>query len=108
MSNVIAVNRSRFWFGLGLVVILMAAFLLQVRYLLWGDWTYDQGFYFVVARLMSQGFTPYSEIHMSEQPLMVLSTYWPYRIFDSIWGMQLLMVLYAMVAWRPSWQLATA
>ena len=63
---------------LGTIFVLGGAFYLKVQYLLWGDWAYDQGFYFVVARLMDMGFTPYQQIHMSEQPLMAWSSYWPY------------------------------
>ncbi|MEM7028334.1 MAG: glycosyltransferase family 39 protein [Chloroflexota bacterium] len=82
---------------LGTILVLGAAFFLKVQYLLWGDWTYDQGFYFVVARLMDMGYTPYQHIHMSEQPLMAWSSHWPYQIFGSIWGMQFFMVGYTLL-----------
>jgi len=78
-------------------IILLVTFGLKLQTLLWGEWGYDQGFYFVVARLIDQGFTPYAEIHMSEQPLMVWSAYLPYYFLRSIWGMQFFMVCYALL-----------
>ena len=80
------------------LLIIISLFFLKTQYLLWGEWTYDQGFYFVVARLMDMGFKPYQEIHMSEQPLMALSTHGSYQLFGSIWGMQFFMVGYALLA----------
>lgn len=94
-------SSTKIWpqagFLLVALMILVGDFALQTQYLLWGDWTYDQGFYFLVARLMEQGFWPYRQIHMSEQPLMVWSAYLPYELFDSVWAMQFFMVAYALL-----------
>ena len=88
--------RAEVWFMVGAMAILGGTFWLHTAYLMWGDWTYDQGFYFLVARLMDQGFSPYQEIHMSEQPLMAWSVHIAFQLTRSIWGMQAFMVAYAM------------
>ncbi len=75
-------------FTLAAILILLAAFGFYTAYLLWGEWSYDQGFYFVVAKLMDRGHIPYSDIHMSEQPLMAWSVHWAYQLFGAIWGLQ--------------------
>ncbi len=97
MHNTLTKWKTKFIFMLGTIITLAGAFWLQTSNLMWGDWTYDQGFYFTVVRLMDKGFMPYHELHMSEQPLMAWSAYLPYWLFDSIWGMQFFMVGYAIL-----------
>ena len=97
MINKLTSIQTKAGFTAGGIIVLGFGFWLQVQYLLWGDWTYDQGFYFVVARLMREGFRPYHELHMTEQPLMALSAFLPFQLLDSIWGMQFFMVGYAML-----------
>lgn len=89
--------RSETLFIFGTIGVLAGAFWLLASNLLWGNWTYDQGFYFLVARLMDNGDTPYHTIHMSEQPLIIWSAYLAYQIFGSVWGMQFAMIVYAVL-----------
>jgi 4-amino-4-deoxy-L-arabinose transferase-like glycosyltransferase len=84
-----------FW---GAIITLAATFALQLKFLLWGQWTYDEGFYFLVVRLMDKGYMPYHELHMSEQPLMAWSAYAAHWLWNSIWGMRFLMVGYALIS----------
>ena len=71
--------------------------MLQSQYLLWGEWSYDQGYYLLVARLIDYGYQPYTEIYMSEPPLMVWSIGLPLRFFGSVEGMQLVMIAYGLL-----------
>ena len=89
-------NQALFFGAAG--IILAAIFALQINFLLWGQWTYDEGFYFLVVRLMDKGFRPYHQLHMSEQPLMVWSAYAGHWVWGSIWGMRFLMTGYAVIS----------
>lgn len=89
---------SNFYFAIGLILLMSFALLFQVSYLMWGEWSFDQGFYLLFARLMDHGYQSYTEIHMSEPPLMVWSTALPLRIFGTVEAMKLVMVFYAMLA----------
>jgi len=48
---------------MGATGINLGTFLLQTQYLLWGDWTHDQGLYFLVALMMNNGFAPYTDLN---------------------------------------------
>ena len=89
---------NRALFLVAAAIILMAIFALQLNFLLWGQWTYDEGFYFLAVRLMDKGFLPYHQLHMSEQPLMAWSAYAAHWLWNSIWGMRFLMVGFAVVS----------
>ncbi len=84
-------------FAIGAIIILVATFWLQVRYLMWGDWDYDEGFYLLVAHLIDKGFAPYREISMSEPPMMVWSVDLPLQLFGSVWGMRFAMVCFTLI-----------
>lgn len=90
-------SPDRVWFMAAAMIILGAMFALYTKFMLWGQWTYDEGFYFVTVRLMDNGHTPYHDLHMSEQPLMVWNAYLPHLLWDSIWGMRFIMVGYAVL-----------
>jgi len=91
-------KKSNAYFAISLVLLLSLAFLLQASHLMWGEWSFDQGYYILVARLMDYGYQPYTEIYMSEPPLMVWSIGLPYAVFGTVEAMQLVMVAYALIA----------
>jgi hypothetical protein len=86
-----------FSFISGLLLLLGGMLWLQMRYLLWGEWSYDQGYYLLVARLMDHGYQLYAEIFMSEPPLMGWSIGLPFAFFGSVAGMQVVMVFFSLL-----------
>lgn len=90
-------TQTRAAFTTGIIAILGGALLLQSQYLLWGEWSYDQGYYLLVARLIDYGYQPYTEIFMSEPPLMAWSISLPLSFFGSVEGMQLIMIGYGLL-----------
>jgi hypothetical protein len=82
----------------GAILILWLVFWLRLQGLPVSEWGYDQGYYLLVAHLMTRGFAPYQEIHMSEPPGMVWSVYLPLQLFGSIWGMRFAMLGFTLIA----------
>lgn len=89
---------TRLFFLAGLTLLLSAALGLQVLYLLWGEWSFDQGHNLLLAKLIDHGYRPYSEIFMDRPPLFFWNIGPAYAFFKSVEGMQLLMVAYALLA----------
>lgn len=83
---------------LGLILLLGGSFALQTHYLMWGEWSFDQGHNLLLAKLMSAGYRPYTEIFMDRPPLFFWSIGPSYSFYGSIEGVQLMMVAYAILA----------
>ncbi len=82
----------------GLTLLLSLALGLQVCYLLWGEWSFDQGHNLLLAKLIDQGYQPYTEIFMDRPPLFFWNIGPAYSFFQSVAGLQLVMVAYALLA----------
>ncbi len=85
-------------FALALTLLLGLFLWLQTKYLLHDSWSYDQGYYLLVAQLIQHGYEPYREIYMSEPPLMVWTIGLSLGLLGSIKGMQIIIVLYSLLA----------
>lgn len=92
--------NSKFNLGFTIVLVLLlgASLLLQTHYLLWGEWSFDQGHNLLIVRLMDYGYQPYTEIFMDRPPLFFWSISLPFSFFGSVEGIQLVMVGYALLA----------
>jgi len=80
-----------------LVLQLSASWALRLRYLMWGEWSFDQGHNLLIARLIDQGYQPYSEIFMDRPPLFFWSIGPAYSFFHSVEALQILMIGYSML-----------
>jgi hypothetical protein len=90
-------TTSRLVFVAGLVLLLGGALLLQTRYLLWGEWSFDQGHNLLIARLLDYGYEPYTEIFLDRPPLFFWSIGPTWTFFQSVEGLQLVMVAYSIL-----------
>jgi hypothetical protein len=81
---VLALQLSAFW-------------ALRLRYLMWGEWSFDQGHNLLIARLIDYGYQPYSEIFMDRPPLFFWSIGPAYSFFHSVEALQITMLVYSVL-----------